>query len=93
MITKPYLFLAFLVLLRLIASACAPAVPATDENVPSQQTAPTEPYYSLGTQTGIQIIDGLKGIVRVDTIFDSLPANLNAMLEREASTVILPPKP
>lgn len=34
---------------------------------------------------------GERGIVRVDTIFDASPENLNAMIEREAVTVILPP--
>jgi hypothetical protein len=32
------------------------------------------------------------GIVRVDTIGDSSPTNLNAMIEREASVVLLAPK-
>jgi len=34
---------------------------------------------------------GERGIVRVDTIFDASPQALNAMVEREASKLILAP--
>lgn len=62
----------------------------------------SEQYYPIGKyaiiltngdeQPAIALRIGESGIVRVDTIFDSSPANLSAMVEREASTVILAPK-
>lgn len=62
----------------------------------------SEQYYPIGkyaiiltgeeNQPAVALRVGESGIVRVDTIFDSSPANLSAMIEREASTVILAPK-
>lgn len=62
----------------------------------------SEEYYPVGkyvivfvdeenrAATALRIGEG--GIVRVDDIIDSSPENLRAMVEREASAVILPPK-
>ncbi|HSL45324.1 MAG TPA: hypothetical protein VK897_17955 [Anaerolineales bacterium] len=61
----------------------------------------SEQYYPVGEYV-ILLLDendrdavalrvGERGIVRMDTIFDASPENLNAMIEREAATVILPP--
>ena len=62
----------------------------------------SEQYYHVGkyvilfvsgeNQPAVALRIGERGIVQVDTIFEPLPDNLNAMLEREASTVILAPK-
>ncbi len=62
----------------------------------------SEEYYPVGkyvivfvdeenrAATALRIGEG--GIVRIDDIIDSSPENLRAMVEREASAVILPPK-
>jgi hypothetical protein len=62
----------------------------------------SEEYYPLGkyvilfvdeedkAATALRI--GERGIVRIDDIIDSSSENLRAMIEREASQVILPPK-
>jgi hypothetical protein len=62
----------------------------------------SEQYYPVGkyvilfvsgeNQPAVALRIGERGIVRVDTIFDPSPENLSAMIEREASTVILAPK-
>ena len=62
----------------------------------------SEQYYPVGkyavlfvseeNQPAVALRIGGSGIVRVDDIFDSSPESLNAMVEREASTVILAPK-
>lgn len=61
-----------------------------------------EQYYPVGryvivfvsgeSQPAVALRIGERGIVRVDTVFDSSPESLRAMVEREASTVILAPK-
>lgn len=61
----------------------------------------SEQYYPVGEyvilllsqndREAVALRVGERGIVRVDTIFDASPENLNAMIEREAATVILPP--
>ena len=61
-----------------------------------------EQYYPIGNyvillvngenQPGVAVRVGESGIVRVDAIFDPSPANLDAMIEREALNVLLPPK-
>lgn len=61
-----------------------------------------EQYYPVGkyvilfvseeNQPATALRIGESGIVRVDTIFDASPANLDAMIEREALNVLLPPK-
>ena len=61
-----------------------------------------EQYYPAGryvilfvgdeNQPATAVRIGDNGIVRVDTIFDSSPESLRAMLDREASMVLLPPK-
>ncbi len=61
-----------------------------------------EQYYPAGeyvilfvsdeNQPAVALRVGESGIVRVDHIFDSSVQSLNAMLEREASAVLLPPK-
>lgn len=43
-------------------------------------------------QPAVALRIGERGIVWVDTIFDSSPESLYAMVQREASTVILAPK-
>lgn len=65
-------------------------------------TIPEEEYYPVGkyvilfvdeenkAATALRIGEG--GIVRVDDIIDSSSENLRAMIKREASAVILPPK-
>ena len=62
----------------------------------------SEQYYPAGKYVILFISDepgvaialrmGERGIVRVDDIFDPSPEALAAILQREASTVILPPK-
>lgn len=62
----------------------------------------SEQYYPIGkyvvlfvsgeNQPAVALRIGERGIVRVDTIFDSSPESLRAIVEREASTVILAPK-
>jgi len=62
----------------------------------------SEQYYSIGKYVILFVAEenqplaavriGERGIVRVDTIFDSSPESLRALVEREASTVILTPK-
>lgn len=62
----------------------------------------SEQYYPIGkyvvlfvsgeNQPAAALRIGERGIVRVDTIFDSSPESLRAIVEREASTVILAPK-
>lgn len=62
----------------------------------------SEQYYPVGkyailfvreeNQPALALRIGESGIVRVDTIFDPSPENLNAMIEREALAVILAPK-
>ncbi len=61
-----------------------------------------EQYYPVGEyvilfvhgeeQSAVALRVGQSGIVRVDHLFDSSAQSLNAMLEREASAVLLPPK-
>ena len=61
-----------------------------------------EQYYPIGkyviilvngeNQPAVAVRIGERGIVRVDTIFDSSPERLKAIVEGEASTVILAPK-
>ena len=61
----------------------------------------SEQYYPVGNTVVLLVGDteqdatavrvGETGIVRVDTVFDSSPEALNAMIEREASNVILAP--
>jgi hypothetical protein len=60
------------------------------------------PYYPIdkyvlrlvqeGEQKATVLRIGERGILRVDTIFGSSLESLNAMVEREASTVVLVPK-
>jgi hypothetical protein len=62
----------------------------------------SEQYYPVGkyvilfsseeNQPAVALRIGESGIVRVDHIFDSSPESLGAMVQREASTVILAPK-
>jgi hypothetical protein len=62
----------------------------------------SEQYYPMGkyvvlfvsgeNQPAVALRIGERGIVRVDTIFDASPESLRALVEREASTVILAPK-
>ncbi len=62
----------------------------------------SEQYYPIGkyvivltseeNQPAVALRVGESGIVRVDAIFDPSAANLSAMVEREASTIILAPK-
>jgi hypothetical protein len=49
--------LIFMILSVLAVAGCAPATPSTEENVPTHQAAPAEPYHPLTTQTNIQTID------------------------------------
>jgi len=61
-----------------------------------------EQYYPIGkyvillvngeNQTATALRIGESGIVRIDAVFDASSENLDAMIEREASAVILPPK-
>ena len=61
-----------------------------------------EQYYPIGkyvillvngeSQPAVAMRVGESGIVRVDAVFDPSPASLDAMLEREALRVVLPPK-
>ena len=61
-----------------------------------------EQYYPIGNylilfagednQPAVALRIGERGIVRVDYIFDTSPESLRAMVEREASTVILAPR-
>jgi hypothetical protein len=44
-----------------------------------------------GSDPAVALRIGERGIVRVDTIFDASPQALNAMIEREASKLILAP--
>lgn len=64
--------------------------------ISSEQYYPVGKYVivltSAGNQPAVALRIGERGIVRVDTIFDSSPAALRALVEREASTVILAPK-
>jgi hypothetical protein len=62
----------------------------------------SEQYYPVGNyvilfvdeenRSGTALRVGERGIVRVDTLFDTSPESLDAMIEREASRVILAPK-
>ena len=62
----------------------------------------SEEYFPIGkyvilfvsgeNQPAVAVRIGERGIVRIDTVFDFLPESLRAMVEREASTVILAPK-
>lgn len=62
----------------------------------------SEQYYPIGkyvilfvtgeNEPAVALRIGERGIVRVDYIFDSSPASLAALVEREALNVILPPK-
>ena len=62
----------------------------------------SEQYYPVGkyvillvsgeNQPAVALRIGERGIVRVDTIFDASPESLRAMVDREASSVILAPK-
>ncbi len=49
-------------------------------------------FVSEGNQPAVALRIDEQGIVRVDHIFGFFPEFLQAMLEREASTVILVPK-
>lgn len=64
--------------------------------VSSEQYYPAGEYVILfvsdENQPAVALRIGEVGIVRVDHIFDSSVQSLNAMLEREASMVLLPPK-
>ena len=64
--------------------------------ISSEQYSPVGKYVILfvsgENQPAAALRIGERGIVRVDTIFDPSPENLNAMIEREASTVLLAPK-
>ena len=61
----------------------------------------SEEYYPVGkyvilfvdeeNKAAIALRIGERGIVRIDDIIDSSPPNLRAMIEREASTVLLQP--
>jgi hypothetical protein len=48
----------------------------------------------IGTENGfpvaLRVMDG--GIVRVDDLFEPIPETLDALIQREASNVILGPK-
>jgi hypothetical protein len=61
-----------------------------------EQYYPVGRYVVLFVDTESPLATALRigetGIVRVDTIFDASPENLNAMIEREAATIILAPK-
>lgn len=66
------------------------------------ENAPVEEYYPSGEyavllvssdgSTALSLRLGDDGIVRVDELFDGSPATLDAILERDASEVILAPK-
>jgi len=66
------------------------------------ENAPVEEYYPSGDyavllvssdgNTALSLRLGNDGIVRVDELFDGSPATLDAILERDASEVILAPK-
>ena len=64
--------------------------------ISSEQYYPVGRYVivlvSEGHEPAVALRIGERGIVRVDTVFDSSPEALRAMVEREASTVILEPK-
>ena len=64
--------------------------------ISSEQNYPVGRYVivlvSEGHEPAVALRIGESGIVRVDTVFDSSPEALRAMVEREASTVILEPK-
>jgi len=64
--------------------------------ISSEQDYPVGKYVILlvaeENQSLVAVRIGERGIVRVDTIFDSSPESLRALVEREASTVILTPK-
>lgn len=63
--------------------------------ISSEQYYPVGQYAVLliteGSDPGIALRIGESGIVRVDSLFDASPQALNAMIEREASEVILAP--
>jgi hypothetical protein len=65
--------------------------------VSSEQYYPVGKYalmfLSEGSYPAVVLRLGETGIVRVDHVFDSSPDFLNAIVEREASTVVLAPKP
>ena len=64
--------------------------------ISSEQYSPIGKYVVLfvtgENQPAVALRIGERGIVRVDTIFDTSPESLRAMVEREASKVILAPK-
>ena len=64
--------------------------------VTSEQYNPVGKYVILlvgeENQPAVALRIGESGIARVDTIFDSSAESLSAMIDREASTVLLPPK-
>ena len=63
--------------------------------ISSEQDYPIGEYVILlldeNGRDAVALRIGERGIVRMDTIFDASPENLNAMIEREAATVIVPP--
>jgi hypothetical protein len=63
--------------------------------ITSEQYFPVGKYAILlimeGSDPALALRIGKRGIVRVDTILDASPQALNAMIEREASKVILAP--
>jgi hypothetical protein len=64
--------------------------------ISSEQYYPVGKYVivlmNAGNQPAVALRIGESGIVRVDTVFESSPESLRAMVEREASTVILAPE-
>lgn len=70
---KLYIPIVFSMMLILAVTACAPAIPATKAEPPTQQIVPTEPYHPLTAQTGIQAIDQvLQAVAAGDA--DAMPA-------------------
>lgn len=64
--------------------------------IPSEKYFPAGKYVILlvdeENQTAVALRIGERGIIRVDEVFDFSPEALHAMVLREASTVVLPPK-
>ncbi len=72
------------------------AIYRVSENAPAEEYYPSGEYVVLlvssDAKTATSLRIGDDGIVRVDDLFDGSPATLNAILERDASEVILAPK-
>ncbi len=72
------------------------AIYRVSENVPVEKYYPPGDYaillVSSDASTAISLRVGNDGIVRVDELFDGSPETLIAILERDASEVILAPK-